>query len=306
VKFLEELVVADIENTPVGNGGLSLYMNDKGGIIDDTIINNAGDHLYVVSNAGCAHKVRPHMEAHEANWKKKGDVSVEFLNDMSLLALQGPKAAKALQCGTTVELDSMKFMHGEDAELFGVGGCRITRCGYTGEDGFEIRIPSGNAVDVAENLLNNDDVKLAGLGARDSLRLEAGLCLYGNDIDEDTTPVEATLLWTIAKRRRSAADFPGAQIVLNQIKEKPTRKRIGIVSVGPPPRSHMPVLDLNGEVIGEITSGTPSPTLGKNIAMAYVPLSLSKIGTKLQLQRGKKLSSCEVVKMPFHPTNYVF
>ena len=138
------------------------------------------------------------------------------------------------------------------------------------------------------------------------LRLEAGLCLYGNDMDEDTTPVEATLLWTVAKRRRTAADFPGANVVLAQIKDKPTRKRVGLVSVGPPARGHTPVLNGEGEAVGEVTSGVPSPSVGKNVAMAYVPLGLSKIGTKLKLKRGKQLTECEVTKMPFHPTRYAF
>lgn len=306
VKCLEELVVADIAAMAENTGGLSLYMNENGGIIDDCIINNIGNHLYVVSNAGCAHKIRPLMEAKEVEWKKDRNVSVEFLEDMSLLALQGPKAAQALQTGVKTDLSSYKFMNAVDAAVFGVPQCRITRCGYTGEDGFELRIPSSKVEHVAENLLGCDDVKLAGLGARDTLRLEAGLCLYGNDMDENTTPVEATLLWTIAKRRRAEANFPGAEIVLKQIKEKPKKKRIGLVSVGPPARGNTPVVDMTGNTVGQITSGCPSPTVGKNVAMAYVPLSLSKIGTKLKLQRGKKLTECEVVKMPFNPTNYVF
>jgi len=306
VACLEELVVADIQAIPLNSGGLSLFLNDKGGIIDDTIINNAGDHLYVVSNAGCAHKIRPHIQEHEKRWKKDKDVSIEFLDDLSLLALQGPKAAETLQSCVSVDVSSYKFMNAVDLELFGVPGCRVTRCGYTGEDGFELRIPSSRVEHVAENLLSTEFVKLAGLGARDTLRLEAGLCLYGNDMDEDTTPVEATLLWTVGKRRRAAGDFPGADIILKQIKEKPKRKRVGLVSVGPPARGHTPVLNGDDEVVGEITSGVPSPTVGKNVAMAYVPLALSKIGTNLKLKRGKKLTDCQVTKMPFHPTNYVF
>jgi len=306
VKCLEELVVADIAAMPANSGGLSLFMNDQGGIRDDCIINNVGDHLYVVSNAGCAHKIRPLVEAHIANRRSELDVALEFLEENSLLAVQGPKAAESLQHGVTIDLSQLKFMNGQTTDVFGVAGCRVTRCGYTGEDGFEISIPSAKIEHVAESLLSQGDVKLAGLGARDTLRLEAGLCLYGNDIDEDTTPVEATLLWTVGKRRRAAADFPGASIVKAHIKNKPSRKRVGLISTGPPARGHTPVLDSDSNAVGEVTSGCPSPSVQKNIAMAYVPLALSKIGTKLKLKRGKKETECEVVKMPFHPTNYYF
>ena len=308
VKVFEQLVVADIEGMSPGTGGLSLFMNDGGGIIDDTIINNAGDHLYIVSNAGCAHKVRPLIESHIASSKKENDVELEILEDKSLIALQGPSAASMLQTGASGDISTMKFMNGVDMEVFGVPGCRVTRCGYTGEDGFEISIPSDRVSHVADSLLgvDKDIVKLAGLGARDTLRLEAGLCLYGNDIDEHTTPVEAVLVWTIGKRRRQLRDFPGAEIVLNQIKQKPAKKRVGLMGIGPPARGHTPVLNGDSEVVGEVTSGCPSPTLQKNVAMAYVPLALSKIGTKLKFKRGKKETECEVVKMPFHPTNYVF
>ena len=308
VKVFEELVVADVEGMAPGTGGLSLFMNDEGGIRDDTIINNAGDHLYIVSNAGCAHKIKPLVEAHIATRKGDHDVELEFLEDKSLIALQGPSAAEALQIGASGDISAMKFMNGENMDVFGVPGCRVTRCGYTGEDGFEISIPSDRVTHVADSLLGVNDgiVKLAGLGARDTLRLEAGLCLYGNDIDEHITPVEAVLVWTIGKRRRQLRDFPGAEIVLNQLKQKPAKKRVGLIGTGPPARGHTPVLNADSEVVGEVTSGCPSPSVQKNIAMAYVPLGLSKIGTKLKFKRGKKETECEVVKMPFHPTNYVF
>lgn len=305
VKCFEQLVVADVEGMAPGTGGLSLFMNDQGGIRDDTIINNAGDHLYIVSNAGCAHKIKPLVEAHIASCKSTHDVELEFLEDKSLIALQGPLAATALQAGVPADLSPMKFMNGQDMDVFGVGS-RVTRCGYTGEDGFEISIPSDRVVSVVENLLGEDGVKLAGLGARDTLRLEAGLCLYGNDIDETTTPSEAVLVWTLGKRRRQLRDFPGAEIVLNMIKAKPSKKRIGLMSTsGPPARGHTQVVDESGEVVGEVTSGCPSPTLKYNIAMAYVPTALSKVGTQLFFKKGKKTHLCSVVKMPFHPTNYV-
>ncbi|MCL4141155.1 UNVERIFIED_CONTAM: hypothetical protein GTU68_041611 [Idotea baltica] len=184
--------------------------------------------------------------------------------------------------------------------------CRITRCGYTGEDGFEISVPNRKAVELCETLVGTSDggVQLAGLGARDSLRLEAGLCLYGNDIDESTTPVEALLAWTIGKRRRETADFPGAEIILRQLKEKPQKKRVGLVSQGPPPRTSCSVLSPEGTVVGKVTSGCPSPSLGKNVAMAYVSSSFSKAGTKLQVQVRNKAIDATVTKMPFVKCNY--
>ena len=177
---------------------------------------------------------------------------------------------------------------------------------YTGEDGVEISIPEAHVQTVVEAILESKagHAKLAGLGARDSLRLEAGLCLYGNDIDENTTPVEAGLVWTIGKRRRQTRDFPGAEIILNQIKDKPLKKRVGIISKGPPARDHTKILNVNDEVIGEVTSGCPSPSLGLNVSMGYVHLSQAKNGTLLRLQVRNKLVEGTVSKMPFLPTNY--
>ncbi|XP_048462201.1 aminomethyltransferase, mitochondrial-like [Rhincodon typus] len=168
----------------------------------------------------------------------------------------------------------------------------------------QISVPIERTVELAESLLKNSEVKLAGLGSRDSLRLEAGLCLYGNDIDETTTPVEATLLWTIGKQRRAAADFPGAEIILRQIKEKTKRKRVGLTSAGPPVRQHTPILNLDGKVIGEVTSGCPSPCLKQNIAMGYVDTEYSKPGTPLKVEVRKKIVDATVSKMPFVPSKY--
>ena len=185
---------------------------------------------------------------------------------------------------------------------------------YTGEDGFELSIAEDKITDVTHTLLSSTDgsVQLSGLGARDSLRLEAGLCLYGNDIDEDTTPIEAGLTWTIGKRRRviqnNEEDFPGAEIILRQLKDKPTRKRVGLVSQGPPARSHTPVIDASsGEQIGEVTSGCPAPSMevnNTNVAMAYLPSSISKNGTKVLLKVRNKNVEATVSKMPFVPSRY--
>jgi len=197
-------------------------------------------------------------------------------------------------------------MTSRPATICGVENCRITRCGYTGEDGVEISIPGDRTEEVAEALLAEEsgEIKMAGLGARDSLRLEAGLCLYGNDIDESTTPIEAGLAWLIGKRRREAADFPGAKMILQQIKDKPNRRRVGFVSRGPPARGHTPILDEAGSKIGEVTSGCPSPSLKYNVAMGYVSTPHAKNGTKVKFEIRKNLVDAEVTKMPFIPSHY--
>ncbi|XP_060691224.1 aminomethyltransferase, mitochondrial isoform X1 [Hemiscyllium ocellatum] len=305
VKFMESLIVGDIAELKDNQGTLSLFTNEKGGIKDDLIVTRTSDgYLYIVSNAGCADKDSAHMKERLAEFRAAGnDADLEFL-EAGLIALQGPSAAQVLQEGVSDDLQKLPFMWSALMTVFGVPGCRVTRCGYTGEDGVEISVPIERTVELAESLLKNSEVKLAGLGARDSLRLEAGLCLYGNDIDETTTPVEATLLWTIGKRRRAAADFPGAGIILRQIKEKTKRKRVGLMSAGPPVRQHTPILNLDGKVIGEVTSGCPSPCLKQNIAMGYVDTEYSKPGTQIKVEVRKKIVDATVSKMPFVPSKY--
>ncbi|XP_071204594.1 aminomethyltransferase, mitochondrial isoform X1 [Salvelinus alpinus] len=305
VKFIESMIVGDIAELTDNQGTLTLFTNDKGGINDDLIVTKTDQgYLYVVSNAGCADKDSANMKARLAKFKAEGhDVELEFLEEC-LIAVQGPSMAKVLQPGLTDDLSKLAFMTSTLATVFGIQGCRVTRCGYTGEDGVEISVPKSGVVALTERLLANSEVKLAGLGARDSLRLEAGLCLYGNDIDETTTPVEATLVWTIGKRRRQAKDFPGAEIIVPQIKAKTTRKRVGLVSTGPPVRQHTPILSPEGKVIGEVTSGCPSPCLKQNVAMGYVDVAYAKNGTPIQVEVRKKAVKAVVTKMPFVPTNY--
>lgn len=305
VKFIESLIVGDVAELKDNQGTLSLFTNDKGGIMDDLIVTRtSAGYLYIVSNAGCADKDSAHMKEQLAEFKAAGnDANLEFL-EAGLMALQGTSATRVLQEGVSDDLHKLPFMLSAVMTVFGIQGCRVTRCGYTGEDGFEISVPIQHTVELAEALLKNSEVKLAGLGARDSLRLEAGLCLYGNDIDETTTPVEASLLWTIGKRRRAAADFPGAAIVLRQIKEKTKRKRVGLMSSGPPVRQHTPILNLDGKVIGEVTSGCPSPCLKQNIAMGYVDTEYGKLGTPIKVEVRKKIVDAVVTKMPFVPTKY--
>ncbi|XP_071491294.1 aminomethyltransferase, mitochondrial-like [Diadema antillarum] len=308
VKFMESLTVADIEGLPPNKGTLSLLINDQGGIIDDLIINQTSeDHLYVVSNAGCADKDQAHIRSRLESFRAEGhDATFAPLPDMALVALQGPAMARVLQAGVSDDLHKLTFMSGVTTSVFGIPGCRVTRAGYTGEDGVEIAVPASRAVELTTKLLESQDaaVALAGLGARDSLRLEAGLCLYGNDIDDDTTPVEASLTWTIGKRRRQLADFPAADLILQQIKDKPKRRRVGIVSTGPPIRAGVEIFSASGDSIGRVTSGCPSPSLKKNVIMGYVTTPHAKNGTKVNFQVRKKTIEGVVTKMPFVPSGY--
>uniref|UniRef100_A0A670HUP6 Aminomethyltransferase n=1 Tax=Podarcis muralis TaxID=64176 RepID=A0A670HUP6_PODMU len=200
IKFIESLVVGDIAELKPNQGTLSLFTNERGGIMDDLIVTSTSDqHLYVVSNAGCRDKDFALMKNKVKEMKAAGcDVDLE-VSDNALLALQGPAMARVLQAGVSDSLAKLPFMTSAVMSVFGVPGCRVTRCGYTGEDGVEISVPASRAVELAELLLKDSTVWLAGLAARDSLRLEAGLCLYGNDIDESTTPVEASLIWTLGE-----------------------------------------------------------------------------------------------------------
>ncbi|XP_077496833.1 aminomethyltransferase, mitochondrial isoform X1 [Amblyomma americanum] len=310
VRFVESLVVSDIEGLADDSGTLTVYTNEKGGIIDDLIVNKTRDFLYVVSNAGCRDKDLAHVKTKLAAFQSSGgQATLELMDSWSLLAIQGPAAAELLQPLVDCTLASLHFMRGATVTLGGISGCRITRCGYTGEDGFELSVPSTDVTSLAEELLSRSSgrLQLAGLGARDSLRIEAGLCLYGQDIDEETTPVEAGLAFTIGKRRRQLADFPGAPVILDQLKQKPSRRRVGLMATtaGPPARCGAVVYDSTGsQKLGQVTSGIPSPSLGSNIAMAYVPREHSAAGTNVQLEvRGRRIEAT-VTRMPFVPSHY--
>nr|KAF6335428.1 hypothetical protein mPipKuh1_008102 [Pipistrellus kuhlii] len=286
-------------------GTLSLFTNEAGGILDDLIVTNAAEgHLYMVSNAGCRDKDLALMQDKVRELQSRGgDVGLEVV-DNALLALQGPAAAQVLQAGVAGDLRKLPFMTSAVMEVFGVPGCRVTRCGYTGEDGVEISVPAARAARLAEALLANPEVRLAGLAARDSLRLEAGLCLYGSDIDEHTTPVEGGLGWTLGRRRRAAMDFPGAAVIVPQLKGQVPRRRVGLTCEGAPMRAHSPILSAEGAVIGAVTSGCPSPCLKRNVAMGYVPPEYSQPGTPLLVEVRRRQQEAVVSKMPFVPTNY--
>ncbi|KAI8866319.1 aminomethyltransferase precursor [Ramicandelaber brevisporus] len=319
VRFLESLVVGDVAGLPANSATLSVYTNERGGIIDDTVISNIGnEYFYIVMNAGCADKDLAHISTQLKLFKERvpnADVELQIIQDHSLLALQGPAAsgvlAKLAGLSAASDLDSFAFMSGRALTLLdGSIPCHVTRCGYTGEDGFEISVPTAEADRLAEAILTVNDsiVKLAGLGARDSLRLEAGLCLYGNDLTEDITPVEAGLTWTIGKSRRdpnAENAFLGAQVVIPQIKGGVSKRRVGLIVSGAPAREKATIHSAAEDAqIGVVTSGCPSPSLKKNVAMGYVQNGLHKTGTKLKVSVRGKLQDAEVVKMPFVPAKY--
>jgi len=307
VEFIERVTPADCQNLKEGRGALTSILNERGGIIDDCIITNAGESINMVINAGHEDKDLPHLRKYQED-EFGSDVAITVHTNNSILALQGPKAAAVLGrfLDDEVDLSKFAFMSGRTLSVAG-HECFATRSGYTGEDGFEITITNDeSAQDIAARLLAEDEVKPIGLGARDSLRLEAGLCLYGNDIDDDTTPVEATLLWTIPKRRRAEANFVGAEHVMRQIRDKTLveRKRVGLVAKGPPARSHNLIFDDDGNQVGEVTSGVFGPSVKGPVAMGYVDKKLSKVGTALKVEIRGKMRPITVSKMPFVSQNY--
>ena len=265
-----------------GRQRYTLLLDEAGGIIDDLMVANHGDRLFLVVNAS----------RKQTDWDLLASripaIGAE-MHDRALLALQGPAAA-AVMARLSPEAAAMPFMTVAALTIAGADTW-ISRSGYTGEDGFEISVPADAAIAFAERLLAEPEVAPAGLGARDSLRLEAGLCLYGNDIDELTTPVEAGLTWTIAKRRRESWDFPGAVPIRDQLTNGPTRLRVGIRPDGrAPARQDTPIVAADGTAAGSITSGGFGPSLGGPLAMGYVRKDLANIGQTLNLQvRGKLL-----------------
>lgn len=302
-KVIESLVPVDIIDLPAGKQRYAFFTNEQGGILDDLMVTNFGDHLFVVVNAACKEQDIAHIQAHLPE-----DVTMEIIEDRALLALQGPKASQVL-ARLNPAVSDMVFMDAAKVELLGVE-CLVSRSGYTGEDGYEISVPANKAEELARELLGQEEVEWIGLGARDSLRLECGLCLYGHDLDPTTTPVEGSLLWGISKPRRAdgerAGGFPGADIILEQIKTKDVvRKRIGLVGQSKAPvREGSKLFDADDNEIGIVTSGTFGPTKGAPVAMGYVKTDLAVIGTEIFAEvRGKKLPMT-VEKMPFVPQNY--
>ncbi|TFK80591.1 glycine cleavage system T protein [Polyporus arcularius HHB13444] len=308
--FLEWLTPSSLKSLAPYSSTLSVLLNERGGIIDDTVITkHAEDAYYVVTNAGRRDRDLAWFKEKLAEWnagekaKTEGTVEHEVLEGWGLLALQGPEAAQYLQGLTSFDLRELTFGKCAFVPIEGFN-LHVARGGYTGEDGFEISIPPSQTVDVAQ-LLSKPPVQLTGLGARDSLRLEAGMCLYGQDLDEDTTPVEAGLTWVIGKDRRESGDFIGAEGVRKHLKEGPPRRRVGLTVEGAPARQGAKIFAPSSEEqIGVVTSGIPSPTLGMNIAMAYVQNGWHKKGTEVAVDVRNKLRKAVLTPMPFVPTRY--
>lgn len=295
---LETLLPADIENLGQGAMRYSQLTNDGGGIIDDLIVTNNGDHLFLVVNGANKDGDLAHMQA-----ALPPGIEIEHRRDDALLALQGPGAA-AVMARLAPGCEKLVFMTAQAATIAGIA-CHVSRAGYTGEDGFEISLPGDRAEEIARLLLDQVEVEAIGLGARDSLRLEAGLCLHGHDIDTAITPIEAGLAWSIQKRRRTEGGFPGAGVIQAQLRDGVARKRVGILPQGrAPAREGAEIVDNAGTAIGIVTSGGFGPSLGGPLAMGYVAADFTKLETSLGLVvRGKTLPAY-VAKMPFHPAGY--
>ena len=299
-KALERVTPADVVGLKEGMQRYGLLLNDQGTIKDDfmfTKLEGEAD-MYLVVNAGTKDGDYAYMAD-----KLEGAATVTTRFDRALLALQGPMAGAVLE-RLSPGIDRLTFMKVVRAT---VAGCPaiVSRSGYTGEDGFEISIEGKDGERVARALLAESEVLPIGLGARDSLRLEAGLCLYGHDIDETVTPVEANLVWSIAKRRKMDKDFPAAEKIMDQVFNGVSKKRVGILPVGKAPaREHTPVADKTGRVIGEITSGGFGPSVNGPVAMGYVETAFAADGTEVDLiVRGKPMPA-RIAPMPFFPHRY--
>lgn len=299
IQQFQRFVPGDYEILKAGKQKYSLLLNAEGGIMDDLMAGKPDhDGLYVVVNAGNKDADFAFLNANLAS-----DAKLEILDDRALLAIQGPEAAEVMAKLEPVLAD-MGFMDSARLMLFGVD-CYVSRSGYTGEDGYEISVPNAEAERVWNLLLSDARVKPIGLGARDSLRLEAGLPLHGHDIDASTSPVEAALTFALSKSRKEAADFNGAERILKELADGPSRVRIALhVKEGAPAREGAEIADMDGNVIGKITSGGPSPTLGHNIAMGYVPPASAELGSDLKVIVRGKPAAAEVVATPFVATRY--
>lgn len=298
VAALEALVPGDVAALAPGRMRYTMFTADDGGILDDIIVTNVGDYLFLVINAARKEVDLAHLGA-----ALPTSCELSELADRALLALQGPAAATVM-ARLAPGAEKLDFM---SAAPFVVDGSplAVTRSGYTGEDGFEISIPEGDAVRIAELLLGHDEVAPAGLGARDTLRLEAGLCLYGHDIDETTTPVEAGLAWTISKRRRAEGGFPGADRILREIADGPARRRVGLVPEGrAPAREHAEIIDAQGSRIGTVTSGGFGPTVGAPVAMGYVEAAHAAPDTPVDILVRDKPRPARVARLPFIAHQY--
>jgi aminomethyltransferase len=303
-RAIETLVPVDILGLKPGRQRYALFTNEHGGVMDDLMIANRGDHLFLVVNAACKAGDIAHLRTHLSD-----ACDVVERNDRALVALQGPEAERVLSA-LSPDIAGMKFMDVRDVRLADAD-CIVSRSGYTGEDGFEISVPADAAVALAEALLKDEAVEWIGLGARDSLRLEAGLCLYGNDLDADTTPAESSVEWAIQKvRRRGGAregGFPGDDIVLDQIEKGVSRRRVGLKPEGRAPvggGAHAFTAQEGGEPVGQVSSGGFGPSVDGPVAMGIVSEEWSREGTPLFAEvRGKRLP-IGVTSLPFVKQTY--
>jgi glycine cleavage system T protein (aminomethyltransferase) len=300
---LETLVPADILGLPRGRQRYALLLNEQGGIRDDLMVARPDDpardgELYLVVNASTKEADYHYIEANLPD-----RVALHRADNRALLALQGPRAETAL-ARHAPEVSAMAFMDGRPVTIAGMP-VHVSRSGYTGEDGFEISVPADEAVRLWRLLLQDPLVKPIGLGARDSLRLEAGLCLYGQDVNQETSPVEAALAWTIPRRRRQEGGFPGEIRITQELAQQPLRLRVGLRPEGRvPAREGAEINDLAGELVGEVTSGGFGPTVGGPVAMGYVVREFAEPGTALTLSVRGKTVPAEVVPLPFVPHRY--
>jgi aminomethyltransferase len=300
---LEALTPGEVAALGPGRQRYTQLLNQDGGILDDLMITRPvsaedGGRLMLVVNAACKEADYRHMAAN-----MPPDVTLDPAEDRALMALQGPAAMRVMaeHCPQAAEL---AFMAASNATFDGID-CHISRSGYTGEDGYEISVASARAEDVARALLANPLVKPIGLGARDTLRLEAGLCLYGHDIDEATSPVEADLVWSIGKRRRDEGGFPGAERIQRELRDGPARHRVGLRLEGrAPAREGCEIVSESGEPVGHVTSGSFAPSVGGPIAMGYVAADHARIGTRLAVIIRGTANPASVVSMPFTPHRY--
>ena len=299
---LESLVPVDIVDLGLFKQRYALFTNEAGGILDDLMVTRREHDLFLVVNAACKHQDIAHLQQHIGS-----RCTVEPLPEQALLALQGPQAVTAL-ARLNPGVQRLVFMTGGHFALDGID-CFVTRSGYTGEDGFEISVPGNQAERLARALLAQPEVQPIGLGARDTLRLEAGLCLYGHDIDTTTTPVEGALTWAIQKVRRAggarAGGYPGASVIDTQLAQGASRKRVGLIgSERVPVREGAQLVDANGAVIGQVTSGSLGPSVNQPVALAYVGTAHAAVGTAVfALVRDKKVP-LTVAPLPFVPNGY--
>ncbi len=301
--LLEPLVSADLAGLGRGNLRYALLLNADGGIADDLMVGRpvrdpGQGTLQIVVNAGTKEDDFARIAAAAA-----GKATLERADDRGLIAVQGPQAAEAVEA-LMPGAAAMGFMQYRRMDFEGAS-CSVSRSGYTGEDGFEILVPRRMAPTFWDRLLADERVRPIGLGARDSLRLEAGLPLYGHDLDETVSPIEANLAFAVSKRRRKAGDLAGAARIARELAEGPPRLRVGLKVSGAPAREGAEIAGQDGAIVGRVTSGGFSPSLGHPIAMAYVPPALSAPGTRLSAIVRGKAQDAEVVPLPFVPHNYV-